>query len=400
MRIAVFLNQGESGGGGFQYELSVAKLLQERSCDKYEFLFFSSSPESIPKFLDYNIKVIHFKSGYLSKIHSKLLSNLVLYNRVFKILNIHHSKLDRLLTSYNIDLVYFLSPSGLSSDLTSLNFMTTVWDLCHRDHVEFPEVYRDRQFETREANYYETQLKRAVAVFSDSELGKKNILRRYGVDSDRVVVQPFLYSLSLQGTVEINIKEKYSLSTEYIFYPAQFWAHKNHIYILKSIKILKDKFNKEVHALFSGADHGNLEFIRGKSHKLGISHLVKFLGFVDSTEISSLYKQSIGLVMPTYFGPTNIPPLEAFNLQCPVFYSDLDGLREQVGDAGFLINLNDPESFAKSLLFSLANPDIVQKKIELGKSKLAELTPENFWLRLEPVLYAFSIKIECFKNVD
>ena len=59
--------------------------------------------------------------------------------------------------------------------------------------------------------------------------------------------------------------------------------------------------------------------------------------------------------MPTYFGPTNIPPLEAFSLNVPVCYSDLDGLREQVGEAAFLMNLKNPESLARETFVNQAN---------------------------------------------
>ena len=53
--------------------------------------------------------------------------------------------------------------------------------------------------------------------------------------------------------------------------------------------------------------------------------------------------------MPTYFGPTNIPPLEAFKINVPVLYSDLPGLRDQVGKAAMLIDLKKPESLASNL---------------------------------------------------
>ena len=49
-----------------------------------------------------------------------------------------------------------------------------------------------------------------------------------------------------------------------------------------------------------------------------------------------LYTEALALVMPTYFGPTNLPPLEAFQTGTPVLYSDLPGMREQVGDAAIM----------------------------------------------------------------
>ena len=76
-----------------------------------------------------------------------------------------------------------------------------------------------------------------------------------------------------------------------------------------------------------------------------------FTGFISNIELISIYKMSLALVMPTFYGPTNIPPFEAFKLGTPVIYPDLDGLRDQVEDAGLLVDLYDPETLAK--LFKL-----------------------------------------------
>ena len=71
--------------------------------------------------------------------------------------------------------------------------------------------------------------------------------------------------------------------------------------------------------------------------------------------------------MPTYGGPTNLPPLEAFSFECPVCYSDLPGLRDQVKDAAFLLDLDNPESLVINLLDIMRNKDLVNEKIKKGK---------------------------------
>ncbi|HEX6260676.1 MAG TPA: glycosyltransferase, partial [Woeseiaceae bacterium] len=62
-----------------------------------------------------------------------------------------------------------------------------------------------------------------------------------------------------------------------------------------------------------------------------------------------LYSDALALVMPTYFGPTNIPPMEALALGVPVLYSDLPSFREQLGEAARYIDLERPESLADAL---------------------------------------------------
>ena len=58
------------------------------------------------------------------------------------------------------------------------------------------------------------------------------------------------------------------------------------------------------------------------------------------------YRRARAMVMPTFFGPTNIPPLEAFALGCPVAVSNIYGIPEQVGDAALLFDPNSVEEIA------------------------------------------------------
>ena len=81
--------------------------------------------------------------------------------------------------------------------------------------------------------------------------------------------------------------------------------------------------------------------------------------------------------MPTYFGPTNIPPLEAFKLGVPVLYSDLDGLREQVGDAALLMDLSDPASLAQHLYDLIHIDGLRQELVSKGKDRLQQFSDTN-----------------------
>jgi hypothetical protein len=96
-----------------------------------------------------------------------------------------YSPIEKTLVKHKIDLAYAVSPSSWPRDLEEINYITTVWDLSHRDDPEFPEVRRVRQLEARDKNYW-TLLPRATAILVDSELGKKNVVHRFGIDEERV----------------------------------------------------------------------------------------------------------------------------------------------------------------------------------------------------------------------
>ncbi len=398
IRLAIIFDQLLSVGGGYQQALNVSMQINKIN-EFYTPIYFTTYAQNVTTLKEYGIdvtyiKVSKFNRGWL-KIRSLIYSEFFL-ERIQKFLGFN--KFEKCLFEKNIDLVYFLSPSNWSNYLENLNFIITIWDLCHRDEPEFPEVYKNRIFEIRETGLNKS-LKRAVAVIVDSELGRNNIAKRYMVDQSRLYIAPFLPSFNISNSeidINKNIKKKFNISRDYIFYPAQFWAHKNHTYILQGAKILKEMFNKTVDVVFAGGDAGNLEYVKRTSDELNLSDQVHFLGFVENDDIASLYKESIALVMPTYFGPTNIPPLEAFALGVPVLYSDLPGLRDQVGDAALLLDLNNPESMAKHIVNLLSDEILRKNLISRGKKRIN--VKNNYHEIVSLICSKFQIKIQSWKK--
>jgi len=151
-------------------------------------------------------------------------------------------------------------------------------------------------------------------------------------------------------------------------------------------------------AIFSGSNKGNLDYVLNYAKKNGVDDLVKYIGFAPNEEIYYLYKQSLALVMPTYFGPTNIPPLEAFSIGTPVFYSNLKGLRDQVGDAAVLCNLNDPSNLANELLLMKNDCDRRDIFINKGYKRLSELQESSIEKIIVSIINDFSVKLKCWGN--
>lgn len=241
---------------------------------------------------------------------------------------------------------------------------------------------------------YTKSLKKAVAILVDSELGKRNVIKRYGVDNQRIQVAPFAPSINAFVDNKVNVKTKYQIIGEYIYYPAQFWSHKNHVYI---IAILKQQ-GINLTAIFSGSNKGNLSYVLDYAKKSNVSELVKYIGFAPNEEIYSLYKNALAMVMPSYFGPTNIPPLEAFAIETPVIYSDLDGLREQVGDGALLCDLKNPNSLAEHLKSILESENLRNNLINKGKDRLNELSQSNVVEILSDIFDDYAIKLKCWKS--
>ena len=84
------------------------------------------------------------------------------------------------------------------------------------------------------------------------------------------------------------------------FYPAQFWPHKNHKYLIDVAKILADR-KIDFKFIFCGAKKSNYDYIidQIKINKLELQ--IKVFDYFDAfVEIISLYLNCMVIIMPTY----------------------------------------------------------------------------------------------------
>ncbi len=399
IKMAVIIDQKIYSGGGYQQSLNSALATLNIDKNLVDLDFYTLSKSNINVLDSYNIRIKHIRFSSVIKLIS-LIKLKFRYSIIHNLLNFPCFNLfENFLIKEKVDIVYFLSPSYLVFDLLKLNYIYTVWDLCHRDHPEFPEVRIKNEFEIREF-LYQKILSKAVAIIADSHQGKENIIRRYNIDPSRIEVIPFKPSIGIIDNKKINedkVIEKFNLKKKYIFYPAQYWPHKNHTYILDALNTIKNCHYLEIHAIFTGFDKGNLPYLIKYAEKLGLKELVQFNGFVTNLELQILYKKSLALVMPSYFGPTNIPPLEAFYLGVPVIYPLDIYPNEQLGNAALFIDLNDPNTLVENIISLIKDKKLSKSLIDKGYERINELSHHDDRIIFENILKKFIRKRICYK---
>jgi glycosyltransferase involved in cell wall biosynthesis len=288
------------------------------------------------------------------------------------------SPFEKKLLKKNINLVVFSIASWKLFLVKKIKFITTIMDTCHLDFKGtkyFKEInlliYLYREY------VYKKNLPLAYRVITESNFLKKKIIKFYKLKYKSVISIPNVPSLLLKskkGLSITSIKKKFNISSSFYFYPAQFWEHKNHMIILEAVKILNLK-NIYVKFIFCGKDKGNLKSIVKKIDEYQVKKNVKIIDYVNDEELLLLYKLSKALIMPTYFGPTNIPPIEAWSLHVPVAYSSLN--RNHGKNAAIYFNPDSPNELVDVILKLEKNINI-KKLIKNGKKRLEDLCRENF----------------------
>ena len=271
---------------------------------------------------------------------------------------------------------------------SGLPTLGTVHDLMHRYEPSFPEVSDDGEFERREFHFRETcRWSRGVLV--DSEVGKQQLLESYAIAEDRVFVLPYIappYIRALSSADDSTLDSRYDLPAKFFFYPAQFYRHKNHRALIEAISLMKDG-HPDVRLVLVGARERNgYDEVRALVAAKGLTDNVLFMGFVPDSDMPGFYRRARALVMPTFFGPTNIPPLEAFALGCPVATSSIYGVPAQLGDAALLFDPKSIEEIHDCLVRLWRDDSLCAVLAERGRARSRAWGPEQFAARFGEIV--------------
>lgn len=390
----MILEGSVSSGGGFNQAVNAIIQMKRLSVGRYEYVVFTTRQKNIEYLNGLGCNAKLFNIGFTDR-WLMFSATRHLFRRLQARLGLC-GNFEKSLLNEDVDIAYFVEPNMLCLSLQQINYITTVWDLCHRDTPEFPEVRKFSQFLSREYLYANT-LAQALFVITDSNTLAEKASFRYGIDKERFLNMPFSptpFASESYSTSKNGVLTKYSLSEGYYFYPAQFWAHKNHVRILQALKILKEKGIKE-QAVFCGVDHGNLSTIKSIVVKMGLENQVQIIGFVPAEDIHGLYQGCSAVVMPTYFGPTNLPPLEAWKMGKPLIYSS--HLAEHSGGAALSVNPDSAIELAEAMR-NVLDPFKAEDLVKRGYARLAEIDQARKESEQELIdrLGIFSLRLECW----
>lgn len=296
----------------------------------------------------------HIKGNVL-KFCFKILSLLNLTSsNLFKktgveIQKISNIQIEAVLKKNKVDLLYFITPSEVSLNYP---YIATCWDLGHKSTYAFPELTMNGSW-TKRAKFNHAVYSNAFSIFCDSEAGKDEMVFYEKINPARIFVLPMfaggVVNIDLDISEQEDVLAFYKLvKGHFFFYPAQFWSHKNHINLLYAFKEYLIE-NKNCKLVFTGADKGNQVYVKQLVTVLQLDDNVKFLGFVENRTLFSLYKNAIALVFPSFLGPTNMPLMEAYELNCKVICSDLKGHKEQLQGYALYFNPLDKNDILQKM---------------------------------------------------
>lgn len=398
MKVGVFLaNISPDTGGVFTFENEMFQALTQLADESgHTFVVFSWTKD-LEKSAKH-IQVIPIQRGFAERVISRFYRTSIRVIRRIRYLkgaSMEESFYERIARKSGVELIWYI---GHYCDTMEIPYILTYYDLQHRLQPYFPEVSAKGIWDGREKRLA-VALRRASVIIAGTEAGKAEIEQFYQVPAERIKVLPLptpQFALTaLPGSAKQELAG-YCIPENYLFYPAQFWAHKNHAGLLQAVQLLRDKWKMFFPVVFVGSDKGNKQYIQKLVAKFNLTTQVHFLGFVPRQDLISLYQNAFALAFPTFFGPDNLPPLEAFALGCPVVASNVPGAQEQLGEAALLVDPKSPEQIALAIKSLYDDPGLRQTLVQRGLERAARWTGRDYVLGVFSILDKFEPIRRCW----
>lgn len=385
-KIGLFLTASPHGGGEFQYSQSILEAALALPNNRYELIVACACEQWLKLIPTDSVRIMQLRSDRFiwQRFKGKLwlLSGIPLsfWRKCFRFLipdvrNIFQANCDLWIFPAQVTWSYLLPVPSLS----------VIHDLMHRYEKRFPEVSSGLTFQQREKHYkYVCQYSEGILV--DSEVGKKHVMESYRITDERLYILPYVAPSYIE-TEEMTLSDisHYNLPRKFLFYPAQFWKHKNHEQLVRSIECVRHRI-PDIKMVFAGSPKNAYKEIEKLVFNLGLSDHVTFLGYVPDEHMASIYRCARALIMPTFFGPTNIPPLEAFALGCPVAVSNIYGMTEQAGNAALLFDPESKSEIAEIMYRLWTDDELCNSLSKKGKERAVAWNKIDFQKRFEVIV--------------
>lgn len=386
-RVGLYLGVSPHSGGAYQYALAMLSALKQLEGNSIELVVAVANKDWISILNQQNSSgtVIYIDNSIISTLEYicvRLRAPIPLWRKY----QVKFGKLQHTLTQANCDVWIFPAQEHLAYSL-KLPSIAVVHDLMHRYERSFPEVSSFGIYARREHHYKQT-CKYSIAILVDSEVGRQHIIEAYAPLASKVKVLPYCPPPEIPSATEFELDTLASFELTdrpFFFYPAQFWKHKNHSRLIDAFAPIALK-NPEVCMVLAGTEKNSLVELKAKIRQLNLENSIVITGYIPDQTIQTLYRYALALIMPTFFGPTNIPPLEAMRAGCPMALSDIYGMREQSGDAAIYFDPKNTTEMTACMSLLLNNSELRARLKNAGLEKAKLYNLESFTSNLKAIL--------------
>lgn len=220
--------------------------------------------------------------------------------------------------------------------------------------------------------YTPVLIRRLNMVLTVSESSKRDIVNFCRIPDDRVVVTPNGVDLEVYSPQDRNqalerVQAKYAVRSPYILYVSRLeHPGKNHVRLINAFSRLKTKTKIPHQLVLAGTPWGRAEEVYETAARSAYAEDISFIGFVDGSDLPSLYSAADLFVFPSLYEGFGMPILEAMACGVPTVCSNLSSMPEIAGDAALFFDPYDEDEICYAMEKILANDELRNQFVQKG----------------------------------
>ena len=293
-----------------------------------------------------------------------------LINQTFSLKN-QSPHLNRILRANRVDLLFCPFTAPIYAE-PNIPVVSIVYDLQHRTYPQF--------FIPTEIVGRDTMLKlvsqKVEAIICISEYTRQMLLAHFSeIAPERThTIHVCIHSrLETALTTTASLEQLGLNERPFMFYPANFWPHKNHRLLLTAYSILlQHRPELDLDLVFTGALVKPEQELRLAVEKMGLKDRVHFLGYLSDEQLAAVFAGCQFIIYPSLHEGFGIPLLEAFAYGKPVLCSHITSLPEIGGDAVLYFDPRKPTEIVQTIETLLDQSQLAHTLIEQGYQQLTK----------------------------
>lgn len=211
----------------------------------------------------------------------------------------------------------------------------------------------------------------------------RNVVANLGIKNEKIILTPFtvdndwwLSQKTLVNTNQIRKDWNIPINSKVILFCAKLQPWKAPLDLLRAFA-LADLTNS--YLVFAGEGPLRQE-LEAESKILGVEDKVRFLGFVNQSQLPSVYTSADLFVLPSTYEPFGVVVNEAMLCGCPVIVSDKVGAGYDLvveGKTGFVYTAGDIQALSDTLKRAMEDENKLKEMGIAATERMKTWSPED-----------------------
>jgi alpha-1,3-rhamnosyl/mannosyltransferase len=250
----------------------------------------------------------------------------------------------------------------------------TVHDL---SYVRYPETHPSDRVRIM-AKLLPPAIERAAHILTDSQFQRAEIIEYFGTAADRVTACYLGVAEEFRPRRESECGEiltRHGLQyRQYLLAVSTVEPRKNLKMVLDAYSQLPVTVRDRCPLVIAGMRGWNIETLGPRLRALAQSGAIRLLGFVDETELPSIYSGARMFLYPSLYEGFGLPVVEAMASGVPVIVSNRSSLPEIVADAGVQVAPEDVEAMTLAIRQLHEDPLLWERRSGAGIERARRFT--------------------------